>query len=112
MDKEQILEEAQGIQDGVQNWVYNGKEYKVPIFGANAPDELCDLADNIGKNGDIEYDKWRDLKAFMFNFCKQLLEIHNQVTDEEIRNLATKKSVGELFNLWTDIGDSKKKGKD
>lgn len=107
IDKKEVIQEAECLQDGTKEWVYNGKTYLVPIFGANAPDKLLELADKL--DGNDYSGTHKEIAIFFFDFSKAILEIKNDVTDEEVRNLANKKAVSELYNLWMDTDDGQKK---
>ena len=107
IDVNAVKQEAECIQDGTKEWYYNGKRYLVPIFGASSPDRLLELADEMDK-GEISGNH-KVLASFLFEFSKGILSIKNDVTDEEVTQLANKKSVSELYNLWMDSDEESKK---
>ena len=107
IDKKEVIKEAECLQDGTKEWVYNGRTYLVPIFGASAPEELLQLADEL--DGDKYSGTHKEIAMFFFDFAKTILQIKNTVDDDEIRLLANKKSISELYNLWMDADDSEKK---
>ena len=107
IDTDAVRKEAECLQDGTKEWFYNGKRYLVPIFGASSPDNLLDLADEMDK-GEISGNH-KVLATFLFDFAKVILSIKNDVADDEIKELANKKTVSELYNLWMDVDEEAKK---
>ena len=107
MDVEAMKRREKICRMGLREWHFGEKVYLIPLFGAATSDSLCEMGDMMDK-GEITADS-KTLRDFCFRFAMELLSIENEVTEDEVRDLANIKTISEMQDIWLNSDDDSKK---